>query len=212
MKKILWLLAIHLIATSGVVSAADVTLTVDYNTVVRTINLPGGIGTMDVKLIPHDPYARAFTAGMFDGLVYLVDTRRGTAHPPYMRTPLRETLAVGAWRRRRGCRRRRRWWRAGAVAFPCLRAPRCWAKPGNLSEPRISEQLPRCSHGVDAGCRRPLQRAPLPIWGARSLVTRHARGTGLGASARWCCGEEMLDPARTCGPDARCHSQSGNAV
>jgi len=64
--------------------------------IVRTINLPSGIGTMDVKLIPHDPYARAFTAGMFDGLVYLVDTRRGTAQPvfdcedivPHVETPV----------------------------------------------------------------------------------------------------------------------------
>jgi len=30
---------------------------------------------MDVKLIPDDPKQRAFTAGMFDGLIYLVDTR-----------------------------------------------------------------------------------------------------------------------------------------
>jgi selenium-binding protein 1 len=35
---------------------------------------------MDVKLIPHDPLERAFTAGMFDGFVYLVDTMNGTAH------------------------------------------------------------------------------------------------------------------------------------
>ena len=32
----------------------------------------------DVKLIPGDPRRRAFTAGMFDGLVYLVDTVAGT--------------------------------------------------------------------------------------------------------------------------------------
>jgi len=64
--------------------------------IVRTITLPENIGTMDVKLIPHDPYARAFTAGMFDGLVYLVDTRRGTAKPvfdcedivPHVETPV----------------------------------------------------------------------------------------------------------------------------
>jgi len=37
------------------------------------------VGTMDVKVIPHDPQGRAFTAGMFDGLVYLVDTAAGTA-------------------------------------------------------------------------------------------------------------------------------------
>ena len=34
---------------------------------------------MDVRLIPGDPLGRAFTAGMFDGFVYLVDTRAGTA-------------------------------------------------------------------------------------------------------------------------------------
>jgi len=32
-----------------------------------------------VKLIPGDPFGRAYTAGMFDGLVYLVDSRAGTA-------------------------------------------------------------------------------------------------------------------------------------
>jgi len=34
---------------------------------------------MDVRLIPRDPLGRAFTAGMFDGFVYLVDTHAGTA-------------------------------------------------------------------------------------------------------------------------------------
>jgi hypothetical protein len=48
--------------------------------ILRTIEIPGMPGTMDVKLIPGDPKARAFTAGMFDGLVYLVDTRNGTAN------------------------------------------------------------------------------------------------------------------------------------
>jgi 56kDa selenium binding protein (SBP56) len=47
--------------------------------ILRTIEIPGAQGTMDVKLIPGDPKARAFTAGMFDGLVYLVDTRIGSA-------------------------------------------------------------------------------------------------------------------------------------
>jgi selenium-binding protein 1 len=47
--------------------------------ITRTIPISGAIGTMDVKLIPKDPYGRAFTAGMFDGLVYLVDTLHGTA-------------------------------------------------------------------------------------------------------------------------------------
>jgi len=47
--------------------------------IVRTIVIPTAVGTMDVKLIPKDPQGRAFTAGMFDGLVYLVDTMAGTA-------------------------------------------------------------------------------------------------------------------------------------
>lgn len=47
--------------------------------IVRTVQIPTALGTMDVKLIPGDPQARAFTAGMFDGLVYLVDTKAGTA-------------------------------------------------------------------------------------------------------------------------------------
>lgn len=51
-------------------------------TIVRTIPVGDPTtppGTMDVKLIPGDPQGRAFTAGMFDGLVYLVDTAAGTA-------------------------------------------------------------------------------------------------------------------------------------
>ena len=47
--------------------------------VVKTIQIPDAIGTMDVKLIPGDRQGRAFTAGMFDGFVYLVDTKTGTA-------------------------------------------------------------------------------------------------------------------------------------
>src|SRR5260370_8832406 len=46
--------------------------------IVRTVQIPTALGTMDVKLIPGDPQARAFTAGMFDGLVYLVATKAGT--------------------------------------------------------------------------------------------------------------------------------------
>lgn len=47
--------------------------------IIRTIPVGSAPGTMDVKLIPHDRLGRAFTAGMFDGLVYLVDTAGGTA-------------------------------------------------------------------------------------------------------------------------------------
>jgi len=47
--------------------------------IVRTVKLPGSIGTIDVKLIPHDRLARAYTAGMLDDHLYLVDTELGTA-------------------------------------------------------------------------------------------------------------------------------------
>ena len=40
-------------------------------------------GTMDVKLIPHDHQLRAFTAGMADNKLYLVDTKAGTATAVY---------------------------------------------------------------------------------------------------------------------------------
>jgi selenium-binding protein 1 len=45
----------------------------------RTIQIPGAVGTIDVKLIPDDPMGRAYTAGMADDHLYLVDTRQGTA-------------------------------------------------------------------------------------------------------------------------------------
>jgi hypothetical protein len=57
----------------------------------------GDIGTMDIKLIPHDPHKRAFTSGMFDGWVYLIDTEEGSATPvfdcetitPHIEVPVR---------------------------------------------------------------------------------------------------------------------------
>jgi len=51
--------------------------------IVRTIPIPPAIGTMDVKLIPGDPKFRAITAGMFDGMVYLVDTKTGAYKPVF---------------------------------------------------------------------------------------------------------------------------------
>ena len=47
--------------------------------IVRTVKLPGQIGTIDVKLIPQDRSARAYTAGMLDDHLYLINTRHGTA-------------------------------------------------------------------------------------------------------------------------------------
>lgn len=66
-------------------------------TIVRTVPVGNAPGTMDVKLIPGDPQQRAFTAGMFDGLVYLVDTVAGTSHEvfdcetivPHVEVPVR---------------------------------------------------------------------------------------------------------------------------
>jgi selenium-binding protein 1 len=41
--------------------------------IVNTIEAPGGVGMMDVRLIPHDPHGRAYSAGMFDGGLYLIE-------------------------------------------------------------------------------------------------------------------------------------------
>lgn len=48
-------------------------------TIVKTVTLPGAAGTIDVKLIPGDYKARAYTAGMADDKLYLVDPTAGTA-------------------------------------------------------------------------------------------------------------------------------------
>jgi len=53
-----------------------------HRTITRTIVVGDPaqpVGTIDVKLIPHDPRRRAFTAGMADNKLYLVDTQHGTA-------------------------------------------------------------------------------------------------------------------------------------
>jgi 56kDa selenium binding protein (SBP56) len=47
-------------------------------TILCTITIPGALGTMDVKLIPGDRRGRGYTAGMFNGLIYLIDPGRGT--------------------------------------------------------------------------------------------------------------------------------------
>jgi selenium-binding protein 1 len=65
--------------------------------IISPANGDAGIGTMDIKLIPGDPYKRAFTAGMFDGWVYLVDTEKSVATPvfdcetitPHVEVPVR---------------------------------------------------------------------------------------------------------------------------
>lgn len=47
--------------------------------IVRTVAIPGAGGTIDVRLIPGDARGRAYTAGMLDDQLYLIDTQRGTA-------------------------------------------------------------------------------------------------------------------------------------
>jgi selenium-binding protein 1 len=51
--------------------------------IVKTIKAPGGVGMMDVKLIPGDLRGRAYSAGMFNGVVYLIDPTAGTATPAF---------------------------------------------------------------------------------------------------------------------------------
>ncbi len=52
-------------------------------TIVRTIRIPGAPGTMDCRLIPHDPRGRGYTAGLTNGMLYLIDTQDGTERPVF---------------------------------------------------------------------------------------------------------------------------------
>jgi selenium binding protein SBP56 len=61
--------------------------------ILRTIEIPGAGGTIDVQLIPGDKRGRAFTAGMLDDKLYLVDPRRGSARPVFDFA----TVAKGGW-------------------------------------------------------------------------------------------------------------------
>ena len=61
--------------------------------IVKTIEIPNAGGTIDVHLIPGDRKARAFTAGMLDDKLYLVDTRGGRATPVFDFT----SIASGGW-------------------------------------------------------------------------------------------------------------------
>jgi len=60
--------------------------------IVRSIPIPGS-GTIDVKLIPHDPQQRAYTSGMLDGHLYLVDTEHGAVQSVFDFN----TIAQGSW-------------------------------------------------------------------------------------------------------------------
>ena len=61
--------------------------------ILRTVTIPNPAGTIDVKLIPRDEKARAYTAGMTDDHLYLIDTRRGTATSVFDFS----TIAPGGW-------------------------------------------------------------------------------------------------------------------
>jgi len=67
----------------------------DYTTrrIVRSIPIPNAGGTIDVQLIPDDRRGRAYTAGMIDDKLYLIDTRAGTARPVFDFG----TIARGGW-------------------------------------------------------------------------------------------------------------------
>ena len=59
----------------------------EKRTILKTIQAPGAVGTMDVKLIPGDTRGRGYTAGMFNGLIYLVDPIAGSATPAFDTAP-----------------------------------------------------------------------------------------------------------------------------
>jgi selenium-binding protein 1 len=61
--------------------------------ILRSVDVPGAGGTIDVKLIPRDAEGRAYTAGMLDDKLYLIDTSRGTATPVFDF----KTIAGGGW-------------------------------------------------------------------------------------------------------------------
>src|SRR5262249_30675253 len=62
--------------------------------IVRSVRMPPeAAGTIDVQLIPGDREQRAYTAGMLDGNLYLVDTRGGTARAVFDFN----TVASGGW-------------------------------------------------------------------------------------------------------------------
>jgi len=47
--------------------------------ILRSVQIPGAAGTIDIQLIPGDKQGRAYTAGMGDGRLYLIDTQKGSA-------------------------------------------------------------------------------------------------------------------------------------
>lgn len=61
--------------------------------ILRSVMLPKAGGTIDVQLIPRDAQLRAFTAGMLDDKLYIVDTQQGTAQAVFEFAQ----IAKGGW-------------------------------------------------------------------------------------------------------------------
>src|SRR5437867_10798380 len=61
--------------------------------IVRSVEIPGAGGTIDVRLIPRDENMRAYTAGMGADKLYLVDTKNGTAAAVFDFS----SIAKGGW-------------------------------------------------------------------------------------------------------------------
>lgn len=61
--------------------------------IVKTVDIPGAGGTIDVRLIPKDSMMRAYTAGMAADKLYLIDTKNGTATAVFDFA----TIATGGW-------------------------------------------------------------------------------------------------------------------
>jgi selenium-binding protein 1 len=61
--------------------------------ILRTVTLPEGAGSIDVRLIPRDHRGRAYTAGMTDDKLYLIDTEEGTGKAVFDFG----TIAPGGW-------------------------------------------------------------------------------------------------------------------
>jgi selenium-binding protein 1 len=65
--------------------------------IVKTIEAPGGVGMLDVKLLPGDRRGLGYTTGLFNGLLYLIDPQAGTATEvfdfadvvPHVATPIK---------------------------------------------------------------------------------------------------------------------------
>lgn len=61
--------------------------------ILRTIDIPGAGGTIDVKLIPGDRQERAYTAGMLNDQLYVINAKQGTARGVFDFS----SIAKGGW-------------------------------------------------------------------------------------------------------------------